>query len=245
MSSLARPTRILRGAPAAPASSAAAAEDEVFVVAGSVARALGLPGPVASAASIIAAAEAQAAGLLEAARSEAALLVTAARAEAAATREAARSEGFASGLANGRASATSEAADLLDLIRSAAAGGQAVRDQLAASADAVITEAVLMAVRRVVGDAYRADPGLTAAACADAVRAASGQQIVSIRVNPDVEGAVTAALVDVAAYVRPDEAVAVGGCLVDLRDGSIDATLDTRLSLMELAVRDAAGTGAP
>ena len=110
MSSLARPTRILRGAPAAPASSAAAAEDEVFVVAGSVARALGLPGPVASAAGIIAAAEAQAAGLLEAARSEAALLVTAARAEAAATREAARSEGFASGLANGRASATAEAA---------------------------------------------------------------------------------------------------------------------------------------
>lgn len=245
MSSLAKPSRILRGPAAPPARPAADGDEEVFVVAGGVARALGLPGPVASAASIIAAAEAQAAGLLEAARDEAALLVTAARAEAAATREAARAEGFASGLADGRGTATAEAAALLDLIRSAAARGQAVRDQLAASADAVITEAVLMAVRRVVGDAYRADPGLTAAACADAVRAASGQQIVSVRVNPEVEGAVTATLVDVAAYVRPDEAVAVGGCLVDLRDGSIDATLDTRLSLMELAVRDAAGAGAP
>lgn len=241
MSSLVKPSRILRAATTAPAP-ATAADDEVFVIAGAVARDLGLPGPVASAASILAAAEAQAAGLLEAARSEAASLVATARAESAATREAARAEGHASGLAAGRDLAAAEATAMLDLIRSAAAGGQAVRDQVVESAIGVITGTVLMAVRRIVGDAYRADPGLTAAACADAVRAASGQQVVSIRVNPEVEGAVTTALVDVAAYVRPDEAVAIGGCLVDLRDGSIDATLDTRLSLMELAVREAGGS---
>jgi flagellar biosynthesis/type III secretory pathway protein FliH len=33
----------------------------------------------------------------------------------------------------------------------------------------------------------------------------------------------------------------MGGCLIDVRNGTIDASLDTRLSLMELALRDAGG----
>jgi flagellar biosynthesis/type III secretory pathway protein FliH len=41
--------------------------------------------------------------------------------------------------------------------------------------------------------------------------------------------------------VRPDDAVEAGGCIIDLRNGTIDATLDARLSLMELALREAGG----
>jgi flagellar biosynthesis/type III secretory pathway protein FliH len=36
--------------------------------------------------------------------------------------------------------------------------------------------------------------------------------------------------------------VAIGGCLVDVRDGLIDATVDARLDLMELALSAAGGT---
>jgi flagellar biosynthesis/type III secretory pathway protein FliH len=67
----------------------------------------------------------------------------------------------------------------------------------------------------------------------------------SIRVHPEAEAPVTAALVDLAGYVRPDESVDVGGCIIDLRNGTIDATLDTRLSLMELAIGASSGAESP
>jgi flagellar biosynthesis/type III secretory pathway protein FliH len=64
---------------------------------------------------------------------------------------------------------------------------------------------------------------------------------VSIRLHPDVAGRVEVSLPDAARYIVPDEGVAVGGCIVDLAHGRIDATLDTRLSLMELALKHAGG----
>jgi flagellar biosynthesis/type III secretory pathway protein FliH len=48
-------------------------------------------------------------------------------------------------------------------------------------------------------------------------------------------------LADAARYVRPDEGVAIGGCIIDLRNGTLDASLDARLSLMDLALGEAAG----
>ncbi len=104
-----------------------------------------------------------------------------------------------------------------------------------------MANAIAMAARRVIGAAYQADATLTAEACADAIRAAAGQQILSIRVSPGALETVRAALVDVASYLRPDDAVAIGGCIVDLRNGTIDATLDARLELMEMALKAAGG----
>ena len=75
----------------------------------------------------------------------------------------------------------------------------------------------------------------------DAVRSAAGQEILSIRVNPGALDRVRASLVDVAGYVQPDDGIELGGCVIDLRDGTIDATLDARLDLMELALTSAAG----
>ena len=229
MNSLARAPRVIRSA---------MADDDIVVIGGMVQRAA-LPGvgPVATAHEIVAAAEARAAELLAAAELRAAELIARANTHAAETVAAAREEGIQHGMAQAQA----EAESLLAVLRSAAVDGAAIRDQIAAEASGVITRAVLIAVRRIVGEIYSDDPARTSAAVADALRAASSQEVVAIRVNPAVEPAVKAALVDVAAYIRPDDAVEIGGCLIDLRNGSIDASLDTRLSLMELAITSASG----
>lgn len=229
MSSLARTARIIRSVHS---------EEEVVVI-GGVSQRQALPGvgPMATAAEIIAAAEGRAAAIVAEAQTAAAQLIAGAEVGAAEIRTRAHNEGLATGLAQ----AEGEANQLLGLLRQAANEGATIRDQVAAEAGGVITRAVLVAVRRIVGEYYDEDAARTSAAVADAVRSASSQEIVSIRVNPAVEGAVKAQLIDIAAYVRPDAGVEVGGCFIDLRHGSIDATLDTRLSLMELAITSATG----
>lgn len=228
MSSLARPSRVIRSAPS---------EDEVFVLGESTRRTLPVTGPMATADEIVAGASRQAAAIIAEAHQQAAAIT----AQAASVREAARAAGHAEGLAT----ALDEASGLIDLLRTAASAGSAIRDQVAAEASEVITRAVLLAVRRIIGEHYAGDPARTTAAVADAVRAASGQEILSIRIHPDAEAPVTAALVDLAGYVRPDESVDAGGCVIDLRNGTIDATIDTRLSLMELAIGASSGAASP
>ncbi len=228
MSSLARAPRVFR-----PAKDG----DDVFVIGTAAAAQIPLSGPMATVAQLLSAAETRAAEILAAATAEAEAVVGAARAEAAAVRGAARDDGREEGLA----SALDEAVALLDLLRTAANDGAAIRAHVADEASGVITRAVLLALRRITGDYYEEDPARTAAAVAEAVRAASGQEIVTIRVSPGAEPAVSAALTDLANYVRPDAGITVGGAIIDLRNGSIDATLDARLSLMELAITAASG----
>ncbi|HQW51464.1 MAG TPA: FliH/SctL family protein [Tepidiformaceae bacterium] len=211
--------------------------DDVFVIGTAAAAQIPLSGPMATVAQLLSAAETRAAEILAAATVEAEAVVGAAHAEAAAVRGAARDGGREEGLA----SALDEAAALLDLLRTAASEGAAIRASVADEASGVITRALLLALRRITGDYYEEDPARTAAAVAGAVRAASGQEIVTIRVNPAAEPAVSAALTDLANYVRPDAGITVGGAIIDLRNGSIDATLDARLSLMELAITAASG----
>lgn len=215
--------------------------DDVFVVGGAAREALPTEGPLTTVSDMLDGARRRASSLVEAAEEQAEALLAAAEAEVAAIREAARQEGYATGLAAGRDNAEGDAAALVELLRRAAAEGLAIRNAMIDDATPAIANAITMAARRVVGAAYAADPSLTAEACADAVRAAAGQQILSIRVSPGTLDTVRAALVDVAEYIRADEAVAIGGCVVELRNGVIDATLDTRLDLMELALRAAGG----
>lgn len=229
MSSSARPPRVIRAAATQP-------ETEVFIV-GASTPAVPVDAPLATAADLITAAEERAAAIIAAAEERAAAIIAAANEHvAAAAAQAARAVSE-----EARAAVEREAAELLALIRTAANEGLAIREQVVASAATVLTEAVVVAVRRIVGHAYTTDPALTVAACEEAVRAAAGQELLSIRVNPGIEAEVTIALADLGAYVRPDAAVEIGGCIVDLRNGTIDATLDARLSLAELAIRRAGG----
>jgi len=213
--------------------------EEDVVVLGGVAQRNVLPGvgPIATAGEIVASAEVRGAGVLAEAEARAAAILAEAHATAAAITANAREQGIQQGLHE----AEREAEQLLGLLREAASEGVAIRDQVAGEAMSIITRAVLVAVRRIVGEFYDDDPARTVAAVSDALRSASGQEIVSIRVNPTVEPMVKAALVDVTNYIRPDEGIAVGGCVIDLRNGLIDAALDSRLSLMELAIQNSAG----
>lgn len=231
MSSLARPPRVIRSA---------VAHDDVVIL-GGVAQRQVLPGvgPLATANEILAAAEARAAQIVAEAEAHAATIVGEAHGQAADTAESARQQGLEQGLF----AAQEEAESLLALLREAATNGAAIRDQIAGEAMPVITRTVLVAVRRIVGEYYDEDPTRTVAAITDALRRASSQEIVAIRVNPEVEPAVRGALLDVAQYVRSDSAIEVGGCLIDLRNGQIDASLDSRVALMELAIRNASGEG--
>lgn len=211
--------------------------DDVFVIGAPLRLILGTEGPMATAADLIAGGHRRGEEAIGAARAEADEIVAEARAEAAAIREAAHAEGFSAGIQQAEANA----AACMETIRIAASEGVAIRDGMIDDAMPAIARALAMAARRVVGAAYRDDPSLTTDACVDAVRSAAGQQVLSVRVSPDAVDAVRATLVDVADYVRPDEGIEIGGCIIDLRHGSIDATLDARLDLMEIALRSAGG----
>ena len=222
----------------------AESEDDVFVVGETVRRHVAADDPVTTVTNLLGGAKRRAETELAAAHDEATAIVARAEAEASAIREAARAAGFQEGLRAGSTDAEGAAAGHLAILRAAAGEGLTIRDAMIDEAMPAIARAVAMACRRVVGAAFEADPGLTADACADAVRMTAGQQIISIRVSPDVLDSVRARLVDVADYVRPDDGVGLGGCVIDLRNGTIDATLDARLELMELALRAAGGADA-
>lgn len=228
MNSLARGGRVIR---------AAGQDDDVFVLGESVRRTVPADATLASAANVLAVAERRAAALIEAAEQQAAALIVEAQSSAGRVRAAAAAEGRAAGLAQAEA----EAAAALDLIRRAAAEGQAIRDDIANQASAVVARAVSLALRRIAGEYFETDPSRTIAVCQDALRAASGQDLIAIRVQSGLVESVQAALSDVAGYVKPDDAVGIGGCVIDLRNGTIDATLEARLSLMDLALREAGG----
>ena len=228
MNSSAKPGRVIRSA---------RNDDDVFVM-GTRREYAGDP-TLATAGAVIAGADARAAALIVDAEAKAAIIVAEAQAQAAATRDAAYSDG----LTIGRQQVEQQARAALDLIRHAAAEGQAIRDQVAEQAAGVVARAVSVALRRLVGDYYEADPGRTAAVCAEALRSAAGQEILSIRVFPELVESIQASLVDAARYIQPDETVEIGGCVIDLRNGTIDASVDARLSLMDLALREASGEG--
>jgi flagellar biosynthesis/type III secretory pathway protein FliH len=216
---------------------AARSDEDVFVLGEGVRRSVPADTTLASVAAVLEATDRRAEALIEVAEEQAETIVAEARAAA----DAVRAEAYEAGHAAGAARAESEAEAALALIRSAASEGEAIRDQIANQAAGLVARAVSLALRRIVGEYYEADPTRTVAACAEALRAAAGQDVVSIRVHPGLAQAVEASLSEAAGYVKPDDAIEAGGCIVDLRNGTIDATLDTRLSLMDLALREAGG----
>jgi flagellar biosynthesis/type III secretory pathway protein FliH len=228
MNSLARAGRVIR---------AARSDEDVFVLGEGVRRSVPADATLASVAAVLEATDRRADALIEVAEEQAETILAEARAAA----DAVRAEAYEAGHAAGAARAESEAEAALALIRSAASEGQVIRDQIANQAAGLVARAVSLALRRIVGEYYDADPARTVAACAEALRAAAGQDVVTIRVHPGLVQAVEASLTEAAGYVKPDDAIESGGCIVDLRTGTIDATLDTRLSLMDLALREAGG----
>lgn len=213
------------------------AGEAIFVIGESSRKGLPEHGAIATATEVVANAERRAAEIVARAGAEAGRLLAEAEAAAASITAAARDEG----LADGRSQAEEAISHYVDLARQAAQEGKAVRDDIASQSASVVARAASLGVRRVVGEYYEQDPERTIAACSEALRAVAGQEVVCIRVNSAVEIAVRASLVDAAAYVRPDDGVDIGGCIIDLRHGTLDATLEARLTLMDLALARAGG----
>jgi flagellar biosynthesis/type III secretory pathway protein FliH len=216
---------------------AAVADEDVFLLGRSERAAVELSQPAATAAVLVDAAVAR----RRRAEEEAELLLLGARSEADGVRQAAWQEGFAAGREDGRAAAAAEAADLLGLIRRAAEEGRSVRDGIVEQASNVIARAAMLVARRLVGEYYEADADRTAIAVQEAIRAAATQQVVSVRVHPAAAAAVQARIVDAAALVVADEAIEIGGAIVDVKNGQLDASLDARFTMMELALQRATG----
>jgi flagellar biosynthesis/type III secretory pathway protein FliH len=208
-------------------------DTEVFVIGESLREAFPTHSAIASADDVVAAVRTRAETESNVLRAQAVAVL----AEAEAGREAAYQDGFEAG----RRDAEEQFAAFVDLARRAAEEGKAVRDALAEQSMAVVARAAALATRRIVAAHYDASPEATASACVDAMRAASGQDVLALRVNPAVAGSVQVALGEAGSYVRPDDSVEIGGCIVDLRQGTIDASLDARLSLMDLALAEAGG----
>ncbi len=223
--------------------SAVTSSEDVVVMGEPVRASLPGTGTLATIAEVLQAAQDRAMAILSAAEQEAATLMAQANASANASRQAAYQDGFDSGYEEGLARAAAEVASRLDLVRAATADGMAIRDQVAAQALGVLAESVSLATRRIVGEWYDANPASTVEICREALRAASGQEILTIRVNPAVSDHVSASLGSSAKYVLPDDGVAIGGCILDLQSGTLDATLDSRLSLLESGLAHAAGGG--
>ena len=210
---------------------------DVFVVGQSQRSQIPTHGPIADAHALSEAAQERASTIIADAERQAAATIASVDAVADEARRQAYGEGFEAG----QAAAVAEFEACLAIARRAAAEGKAIRDSIAEQSVAVVARAVALATRRIVADYYEADPQRTLPICLEAVRAASGQQILALRVHPSVGGAVQAALGERAAYVRADASVEIGGCIVDVRNGAIDASLDSRLTLMELALSAAGG----
>ena len=228
MNSSAKPRRVFR--PDGPG-------EDVFIVGQSQREQLPTHGPIADVQAVLEAAHERAAAIVAAAERHAMATVAGAESVAEEARGKAHSEGFEAG----RMQAEAEFETCVALARRAAAEGKAIRDSIAEQSVALVAKAAALATRRMVAEYYEADPQRTLAICLEAVRASSGQQLLALRLHPSLGGAVQAALGDQAAYVRPDESVAIGGCIVDVRNGVIDASLDARLALMELAMAAAGG----
>lgn len=219
------------------------AEGEVVVAPqhSSLAEVAPVGSPLATAAEIVAAAERRATEIIAAAERRAAAIV----ASAEQARDEARRDGYAQGLSAARAEVEAECARYVELIRAAAQEGKSIRDQVAAQSLVVVARAVELALQRIVLDWYTEHPESTLAICEEALRLAPAEQLVSVRVHPSVAARVEAALGDLGRYVRPDAGVELGGCIVDLEGGTIDATLEARLGSISEALRRAVGGGTP
>lgn len=219
---------------------ASVADEDVFLLGKQQRAAVNLAEPVATAATLVSAAEARRIR----ADQEAELLLAQAQIDAEAVREAARREGFEAGRQQGLLAAADEVKGQLALVRRAAEEGRAVRDGIVEQASNVIARAALLVARRIVGEYYEADPQRTALAVEEAVRATATQQVISVRVHPTAAAAVQARLVDLDAVATEDDSIEIGGCVIDLRNGQLDASLDARFTMMELALERATGGAA-
>jgi flagellar assembly protein FliH len=164
-----------------------------------------------------------------------------AEADAATVRARAHAEGYAAGHAAGEAAARAEMEQAAAMLRQAAEAAEEIRAALLAGTEEQAIALALEAARRVVGAAADGYASLAAEVVRRGIRGVGGR-VLRLRVNPRDVDVVTAEVLaggdDVP--VQADAAVEIGGCIVDVEDGTVDLRLGVQLERITRALLHAA-----
>ncbi len=183
---------------------------------------------------------AEAGSVVEAAQRRADELVDAALADAASVRDAAHAMGYR----EGAAAARGDLADALVLVQQVATQATAIRNDLLRRSEHEMVEMVISAMAAILGERSQSDRDLAVQTVRHALTRAGAQNVVRVRLHPaDIE-AVSASL-GTAGSEPPtfellgDDAIGIGGCIVDTAHGRVDARLDVQLDAIAAMLRDA------
>jgi flagellar biosynthesis/type III secretory pathway protein FliH len=151
-----------------------------------------------------------------------------------------RAEGEQAGIADGRAGVVTELQALQTIGRQAAA----IREAVLRNSEGELVELAAEAARAVLGEAIDRDPELVTVSVQRALERAMGMNVLRIRVHPHDASVTSAYLanspvpISGAWDVAPDGAINVGGCIVDIEGGEIDARLDVQFDAVLAALRE-------
>ncbi len=195
----------------------------------------------------------QAVRLREAARRQAEVILNEAKHKAASLTEKGEEEGFAKGHAagltrgtaegreRGRAEAMHDVVGVMEEVRESLAGVvERIESDHREAVEAAESQLIRLALRiaeRVIGRAVNADPALAVAAAADALATVMRPLEVTLRVHPEDEPLLEAAMPDLLerlthlqhVHLKPDGTLQRGGCIATFGQGETDATIDSKL----------------
>lgn len=195
----------------------------------------------ARAAEIVAAAEMQAQQLLQAAHQEVAATLDAVRGEIAQAQQAAYAEGYRVSMAAARedlGTQLQQAAGLLE-------GAQTAKAQALADAEPEVIRLVLAIAKRVIHREIAADPRIVVETVRESLRRLGGRAVARVRVHASELAALNDAWNELTSVARDiefvaDESVSPGGCIVESRQGEIDAQVETQVAAVAAQFLDTA-----
>lgn len=173
--------------------------------------------------------------VLEAAEKEAGELVSQAKSEADAIREQARKHGFAEGIEQGKASAKDEVETMLTNFRNSIQHFSQLQTKILKESEEEIVNLSLEIARKVIGAELTLDPGTVAKVIRTALTRVSGEQEVTVRVNPVEFEYLQNSPPDFMEQVKliSDPGVERGGAVLDTPSGSLDAQIKEQLMEIE------------
>ncbi|MBI2308407.1 MAG: hypothetical protein HYU78_13975 [Rhodocyclales bacterium] len=162
-------------------------------------------------------------------------------------REQAAAEGYAVGVAEGREAGARDYAEAIGAWRGLLESGRDGVSSLLRESEDLIAAIVFESVCKVVGRTLVA-PEACAGVVAEVISRISRDEIVAVRVSPADYAAMHAVAPDGAdrssaipgVSVEPDERIELGGCIVDLKGGSIDGRIETQFRTFAQSLKDAA-----
>lgn len=159
-------------------------------------------------------------------------------------REQARQDGFKRGYAEGKDLVNEECAELLLTLRGLVQTGTESLNQVLGSNHGLMASIVFEAVCKIIGDRL-----VTIEGCKEllthAIRDIHMDELIAIKVSPldlsrieQADSTVSEAFAGLP--MEADATIDLGGCVVQLRDGAIDARLETQMSMFAEGLREIA-----